>query len=106
MNPKDFPPRRPAAVIAIGANKPFDAPEEKDEAVKIPPPDGFDTSDMRPGATKDVVCSVALSEDGMLEIKSINGIPLGGEKGPSEEAKTSDTFANSVMPGADEGEGA
>lgn len=94
MDTKDFPPRKPAVAIAIG-EKPTDS------AVKFPAPLGFDTSGKEPGSTMEVVAEIAIGEDGMIELKSINGMTIGAQ-GASEPEKPKDTFASRVMP--DEGE--
>lgn len=94
MDTKDFPPRKPTVAIAIGA--------KPESGLKFPAPEGFDTSDMQPGATKDVVCTISKTDDGMIELKSINGIPVGEKHDEMDESKPKDTFASRVMP--DEGE--
>jgi len=97
MDPKDFPPRKPAVAIAVGM------PKDDGKAV-FKAPEGFDTSDKPPGSTMEVVCEVTIMDGGMLELKSINGIPMEGGKPEEDEPKPADTFASRVMP-SDEGEG-
>jgi hypothetical protein len=98
MDPKDFPPRKPS--LAIGA-KPFDAKDDAGE-VKFRAPEGFDTSDMQPGATKEVVCEIAKTEDGMLELKSINGMPVGEKRDETTEAPKDDFMSNAMPVGEGE----
>lgn len=95
MDTKDFPLRKPAVAIAIGAK-----PESGE--VKFPAPEGFDTAGKEPGSTMEVVAEITFGEDGMIELKSINGMPVGEKHDAMDEATPKDTFANRVMP--DEGE--
>jgi hypothetical protein len=56
-------------------------------SVTFPAPSGFDTSDMKLGASKDVLCSLKLNEGGQLELVAVNGVPLGGSEEPPQSTE-------------------
>lgn len=103
-----------ALMISKGAPKPFDAPPKEDAAPTFKAPEGFEMEGKKPGDTVEFVCEATVGEDGMLTIKSLNGIPLsGGDEDDKnqpfddeEGADKSGGFVSNAMPGSDEGEAA
>lgn len=102
-----------ALMISKGAPKPFDAPPKEDAAPTFKAPEGFEMDGKKPGDTVEFVCEATVGEDGMLAIKSVNGIPIGAGEDDmhkpfdeSEDADKSGGFVSNAMPGSDEGEAA
>lgn len=84
--------KKPAVAIVV-AHKPDAGPSFK-------APEGMELDDKQPGDMIQAVVDLKIGSDGMLMLKKVNGLDVGGgdEKSPDEE-QAPPSFADSVMGG-------
>lgn len=82
--------KKPAMAIVM-AHKP--------DALTFKAPDGMDMDDKQPGDMIQAVVDLKIGPDGMLTLKKVNGMDIGGGDESAEGEQAPPSFADSVMGG-------
>lgn len=84
--------KKPAVAIVV-AHKP-------DAGLSFKAPEGMDLDDKQPGDMIQAVVDLKIGPDGMLMLKKVNGLDVGGgDDEASEDKQAPPSFADSVMGG-------